>query len=80
MQESVDSPLRNLAQGITNVISSIGNWMKAHPELTSALIKAGLIIATVTAALGTLAAGAAAVMLPFAAMRLSLSLLTGVRD
>lgn len=77
MQESVDSPLRNLAQGITNVISSIGNWMKAHPELTSALIKAGLIIATVTAALGTLAAGAAAVMLPFAAMRLSLSLLTG---
>lgn len=77
MQESVDSPLRNLTQGITNVVGSIGNWMKEHPELTSMLIKAGLIIATVTAALGTLAVGASAVMLPFAALRLSLTLLAG---
>ncbi|MBO8125400.1 phage tail tape measure protein, partial [Klebsiella pneumoniae] len=36
MQESVDSPLRNLTQGITKIVSNIGNWMKAHPELTSA--------------------------------------------
>lgn len=77
MQESVNSPLRNLTQGLTGVVTSIGKWMQAHPQLTSMLIKAGLIIAGLTAALGTLAVGAAAVMLPFAAMRLSLSLLTG---
>ncbi|SPY70779.1 phage tail tape measure protein [Providencia alcalifaciens] len=77
MQESVDSPLRNLTQGLTGVVTSIGKWMQAHPQLTSMLIKAGLIIAGLTAVLGTLAVGAAAVMLPFAAMRLSLSLLTG---
>ncbi|EPI2105993.1 phage tail tape measure protein [Providencia huaxiensis] len=77
MQESVDSPLRSLTQGITNVVASIGKWMQAHPQLTSMLIKAGLIIAGMTAALGTLAIGAAAVMLPFAALRLSLTLLTG---
>lgn len=77
MQESVDSPLRNLTQGLTSVVTSIGKWMQAHPQLTSMLIKAGLIIAGLTAVLGTLAVGAAAVMLPFAAMRLSLSLLTG---
>lgn len=77
MQESVDSPLRNLTQGLTGVVTSIGKWMQAHPQLTSMLIKAGLIIAGLTAVLGTLAVGAAAVMLPFAAMRLSLSLLSG---
>ncbi|MEX9953726.1 phage tail tape measure protein [Providencia rettgeri] len=77
MQESVDPPLRSLTQGITNVVASIGKWMQAHPQLTSMLIKAGLIIAGMTAALGTLAIGAAAVMLPFAALRLSLTLLTG---
>lgn len=77
MQESVDSPLRSLTQGITNAVASIGKWMQAHPQLTSMLIKAGLIIAGLTAALGTLAIGAAAVMLPFAALRLSLTLLTG---
>ncbi|HHR5849216.1 TPA: phage tail tape measure protein [Providencia alcalifaciens] len=77
MQESVDSPLRNLTQGLTSVVTSIGKWMQAHPQLTSMLIKAGLIIAGLTAVLGTLAVGTAAVMLPFAAMRLSLSLLTG---
>lgn len=77
MQESVDSPLRSLTQGITNAVASIGKWMQEHPQLTSMLIKAGLIIAGLTAALGTLAIGAAAVMLPFAALRLSLTLLTG---
>ncbi|HCH7934615.1 MULTISPECIES: phage tail tape measure protein [Providencia] len=77
MQESVDSPLRNLTQGLTGVVTSIGKWMQAHPQLASMLIKTGLIVASLTAVLGILAVSAAAVMIPFAAMRLSLNLLTG---
>lgn len=79
MEESVDSPLRKLTQGFTNLIASVGKWMKANPQLTSALITAGLVIGVTVTALGALALAAAALIVPFALMRLSLFMLTGGR-
>lgn len=79
MEESVDSPLRKLTQGFTNLIASVGKWMKANPQLTSALITAGLVIGVTVTALGALALVAAALIVPFALMRLSLFMLTGGR-
>ncbi|MHC9396037.1 phage tail tape measure protein, partial [Serratia ureilytica] len=79
MEESVDSPLRKLTQGFTNLIASVGKWMKANPQLTSALITAGLVIGVTITALGALALAAAALIVPFALMRLSLFMLTGGR-
>ncbi|WP_336948840.1 phage tail tape measure protein [Serratia nevei] len=79
MEESVDSPLRKLTQGFTDLIASVGKWMKANPQLTSALITAGLVIGVTVTALGALALAAAALIVPFALMRLSLFMLTGGR-
>lgn len=79
MEESVDSPLRKLTQGFTNLIASVGKWMKANPQLTSAIITAGLVIGVTVTALGALALAAAALIVPFALMRLSLFMLTGGR-
>ncbi|MBD2806568.1 phage tail tape measure protein [Xenorhabdus szentirmaii] len=76
MEESVDSPLRNLAQKITGILSKIGEWMKAHPQLTSALATGAIIIGGLVTALGVLALAAAAVIVPFAALRVSLFMLT----
>ncbi|CDH34526.1 phage tail tape measure protein [Xenorhabdus bovienii] len=76
MEESVDSPLRSLTQKITGVLGKIGAWMKANPQLTAALAKGAITIAVIVTALGALALAAAAVIVPFAAFRLSLFMLT----
>lgn len=77
MEESVDSPFRKLAQGLTKVIARVGDWMKTHPNLTYALMVGTLVIVTLVGALGALALAAAAVIVPLAAMKLSLFMLTG---
>nr|ELR5041392.1 phage tail tape measure protein [Providencia stuartii]ELR5080536.1 phage tail tape measure protein [Providencia stuartii] len=77
IQENVDSPLRRVTQSVTDFIGKVGQWMKEHPKMTQALAVGGIAIATLVTALGALALAAAAVIVPFAAMRLSLLLLTG---
>ncbi|MCC8379574.1 phage tail tape measure protein [Xenorhabdus sp. PB30.3] len=76
VEESVDSPLRNVTQSLTGLLGKIGTWMKAHPQLTSALAKGAIAIGVTVTALGALALAAAAVIVPFAALRLSLFMLT----
>lgn len=51
--------------------------MKANPGLTSVLTMSVLVIGTLIGALGALALAAAAVIVPLAAMKLSLFMLTG---
>ncbi|OCA54200.1 phage tail tape measure protein [Photorhabdus namnaonensis] len=77
MEESVDSPFRKLTQGLTKVIARVDDWMKANPKLTYALMVGTLVIVTLVGALGALALAAAAVIVPLAAMKLSLFMLTG---
>lgn len=75
--ESVDAPLRNLTQTVTNFITNLKNWTEKHQGLTKVLTFGAMAIAAMVTALGALALAAAAVLVPFAAMRLSLNLLTG---
>ncbi|EPL6456773.1 phage tail tape measure protein [Providencia rettgeri] len=77
IQENVDSPLRRVTQALTDFIGKVGQWMKEHPKMTQALAVGGIAIATLVTALGALALAAAAMIVPFAAMRLSLFMLTG---
>ncbi|MCG5290660.1 phage tail tape measure protein [Providencia rettgeri] len=79
IQENVDSPLRRVTQSLTEFIGKIGQWMKEHPKTTQALAVGAIAIATLVTALGSLAIAAAAVIVPFAAMRLSLFMLTGTQ-
>ncbi|WP_272524378.1 phage tail tape measure protein [Providencia sp. PROV216] len=79
IQENVDSPLRRVTQSLTDFIGKVGQWMKEHPKMTQALAVGGIAIATLVTALGALALAAAAVIVPFAAMRLSLFMLTGAQ-
>ncbi|EMT6574412.1 phage tail tape measure protein [Providencia rettgeri] len=79
IQENVDSPLRRVTQSLTGFIGKVGQWMKEHPKMTQALAVGGIAIATLVTALGALALAAAAVIVPFAAMRLSLFMLTGAQ-
>ncbi|EFB73676.1 phage tail tape measure protein, TP901 family [Providencia rustigianii DSM 4541] len=79
IQENVDSPLRRVTQSLTGFIGQVGQWMKAHPKMTQALAVGGIAIATLVTVLGTLALAVAAVIVPFAAMRLSVFMLTGGR-
>ncbi|MEY0961199.1 phage tail tape measure protein [Providencia rettgeri] len=79
IQENVDSPLRRVTQSLTGFIGKVGQWMKEHPKMTQALAVGGIAIATLVTALGALALAAATVIVPFAAMRLSLLMLTGTQ-
>lgn len=79
IQENVDSPLRRVTQSLTGFIGKVGQWMKEHPKMTQALAVGGIAIATLVTTLGALALAAATVIVPFAAMRLSLFMLTGAQ-
>lgn len=78
LSDNVDSPLRQVTQSLTGVINRVKKWMTAHPQLTKNLMLGALAAGALTAAAGTLAMTAASVLVPLAALRLSLSLL-GVR-
>jgi len=75
--ESVDTPLRNLTQTVTRFITNVKDWAEKNKGLTKCLTLGAMAIAAMVTALGGLALAAAGVLVPFAAMRLSLSLLTG---
>ncbi|MBQ0398665.1 phage tail tape measure protein [Providencia rettgeri] len=79
IQENVDPPLRRVTQSLTDFIGKVGQWMKEHPKTTQALAVGAIAIATLVTALGALALAAATVIVPFAAMRLSLFMLTGAQ-
>lgn len=79
ISESVDEPLRKLTQAATDFITRVKDWTEKHKGLTKALTLGAMVIATTVAVLGGLALAVAAVIVPFAAMRLSLFMLTGGR-
>ncbi len=76
VKEKVDPVLRAVTQRITGILRRITAWTKAHPDLTKALGIGAAAIGIIVTALGALALAAAAVIVPFAALRLSLFMLT----
>ncbi|HCR3562077.1 phage tail tape measure protein [Proteus mirabilis] len=73
--DGIDSPLRQISQSITSVISKVGVWMKENPELAKTLTMVGLAIAGIITTLGVLSLSIAAMLGPLAAAKLSLSIL-----
>lgn len=73
--DGIDSPLRQISQNITRVISKVGVWMKENPELAKTLTMIGLAIAGIITTLGILSLSIAAMLGPLAAAKLSLSIL-----
>ncbi|WP_235365767.1 phage tail tape measure protein [Proteus terrae] len=73
--DGIDSPLRQISQSITSVISKAGVWMKENPELAKTLTMVGLAIAGIITTLGILSLSIAAMLGPLAAAKLSLSIL-----
>ncbi|MDC9582724.1 phage tail tape measure protein [Xenorhabdus sp. PR6a] len=76
VKERVDPVLRGVTQRITGILRRITAWTKAHPDLTKALGIGAAVIGIIVTALGALALAAAAVIVPFAALRLSVFMLT----
>ncbi|WFQ80846.1 phage tail tape measure protein [Xenorhabdus sp. SF857] len=76
VKEKVDPVLRSVTQRITTVLRRISEWTKTHPDLTKALAIGAAAIGIIITAMGALALAAAAVIVPFAALRLSLFMLT----
>ncbi|HEK0438441.1 TPA: phage tail tape measure protein [Proteus mirabilis] len=73
--DGIDSPLRQISQSITSVISKVGVWMKENPEQAKTLTMVGLAIAGIITTLGVLSLSIAAMLGPLAAAKLSLSIL-----
>nr|WP_285811242.1 phage tail tape measure protein [Xenorhabdus sp. SF857] len=76
VKEQVDPVLRTVTQSITDVLRKITAWTKAHPNLAKGLALGAAAIGIVVTALGALALAAATVIVPLAAFRLSVFMLT----
>ena len=71
----VDSPLRDIAKSITDIISKVGAWTKRNPELTKTLTKIALALGVILAAGGAIVLMLAAMLGPVAMLKLSMSVL-----
>lgn len=76
--EGQNSPLRDLIRDVTDVIRSVGLWIKANPALTGTLVQIAAVIAALMVGFGGLALTVASILGPFAILRFGLSLL-GIR-
>lgn len=71
----VDSPLRDIAKAITDIISKVGDWAKRNPELANTLTKIALALGVILAVGGAIVLMLAAMLGPVAMLKLSLSVL-----
>lgn len=71
----VDSPLRDIAKSITDIISKVGDWAKRNPELANTLTKIALALGVILAVGGAIVLMLAAMLGPVAMLKLSMSVL-----
>lgn len=71
----VDSPLRDIAKSITEIISKVGDWAKRNPELANTLTKIALALGVILAVGGAIVLMLAAMLGPIAMLKLSMSVL-----
>ncbi|WP_130831094.1 phage tail tape measure protein [[Erwinia] mediterraneensis] len=72
---SVNSPLRSVAQSVTALTSRVGKWMAQHPQLTRVITGSALALGGLLTVLGTITLSIAAILGPLALLRMSCSLL-----
>ncbi len=77
--ETLRGPVLEIMGYATRMIQRFRAWAEANPALVSALLKVAVAVGVAIAVLGALALAVASILLPMAAVRLSLSLLTGGR-
>lgn len=75
--ETVDGPLRRLAQGLSHVIGNIKSWVEENPRLAKTLFVASGVALALTAAVGGLSLAAGLLLGPLAKLRLGFALLSG---
>lgn len=73
--EGQNSMLRELAQNITDVIRSIGSWIRENPKLAGQIVKTLGGIAALVTVMGGLTLALASVLGPFALVRYGMMLL-----
>lgn len=71
----LDSPLRDIAKSITEIISKVGDWAKRNPELANTLTKIALALGVILAVGGAIVLMLAAMLGPIAMLKLSMSVL-----
>ncbi|QBH97340.1 phage tail tape measure protein [Limnobaculum zhutongyuii] len=77
MEESIDSPLRGVTQGLTRFLDRVEKWMKENPELTKGIAKTVLIVGALAVGIGAVTLALGMLLGPMALVRLSLTTLTG---
>lgn len=75
VEELHDGNLRKLVRGLAGVVGSVGEWMKANPQLASALTMGAAAVAALIAAFGALTLALAAVLGPLVMVRFGLAML-----
>lgn len=75
--ETLRGPALGIINYVTKVTQSFRAWVEANPAVVAALMKTAAIIGVIIATLGALALAVGSVIVPIAAMRLSLTLLSG---
>lgn len=73
--ETVAPDLKRLSDWLGELATSLGNFVKQHPQLTAGLFKLGAGFAIAASAVGVLSLAAAAVLGPLALLRLSCGVL-----
>jgi len=71
-----DGALRGLTKSVTDVVRRVGKWIKANPRLASILAKTAAIGATVVAVFGALTLALAALLGPFAMIKLGMAMMS----
>ncbi|MGE0969470.1 phage tail tape measure protein [Klebsiella sp. WOUb02] len=67
--ETLRTPLMEIMDAVKRVTGVMRRWVEANPELAGRLMKIAAVVASVTAALGTLAIAMAAVLGPLVLLR-----------
>ncbi|HDR9506577.1 phage tail tape measure protein [Burkholderia cepacia] len=75
VSDTVDPTLRSAVQRITQVTGAVSRWAAAHPELTRVITNVMLVLGILLVVLGSLSLAFAAVLVPMAALKFSLSVL-----
>ncbi|EIC8753108.1 phage tail tape measure protein [Salmonella enterica] len=79
IEELLDGPLRELVQGISNIVGAMTAWARENPELTKALLTVGGSALAVTAITGGLSLAIGLLLGPVAKLKLGFALLTGTK-
>lgn len=71
--ETLRPTLVGLLEGFNNIVASISAWVKENPALAGQIIKTAAGLAGLAAAFGTITLGLAAILGPFAMVRLAMT-------